>query len=117
MTKVLELYYSCSVACFKVHKDNCKQEPKPEIQTAPVVTSAAVPSLETAASGAIDPTLLEQSTSVQAMLHNPHLRELLSKIEDAADPMAALDDALSRPLFAEFAEACLATVRPIKDEL
>eukprot|EP00047_Mylnosiga_fluctuans_P005060 m.238163 g.238163 ORF g.238163 m.238163 type:complete len:77 (-) comp13259_c0_seq1:145-375(-) len=52
---------------------------------------------------------LRGNPEVLASLSNPHLRQLLQEIDSAPNPTQALKEAMSIPIFIEFADACLAT--------
>lgn len=49
---------------------------------------------------------------LKALLGNPHLREMLSEVNGAANAQVAMRCAMMEPLFTEFADAVLATVEP-----
>uniref|UniRef100_A0A182SG88 Zinc finger HIT domain-containing protein n=1 Tax=Anopheles maculatus TaxID=74869 RepID=A0A182SG88_9DIPT len=51
------------------------------------------------------------------MLYNPHLRQLLTEIDNGRDGMNAVKVAMMEPLFVEFADECLRLVEPAEDAL
>lgn len=53
-----------------------------------------------------------QSEELKDILKNPHLRDLLEKIDKSEKPDAIMQKAMLEPLFVEFADACLKVVEP-----
>ena len=52
----------------------------------------------------------EQSSALRDMLYNPHLRDIVTGIDGARDPTAALKKAMAFPIFTEMADECLRVV-------
>ncbi|XP_056253126.1 zinc finger HIT domain-containing protein 3 isoform X1 [Seriola aureovittata] len=111
---------SCSLGCYKLHKDTCL----PVEQTAP-----SVPEVKEAVSAEpwsvedllheediIDKVpvqrlqLLGQSKELRDLLCNRHLRQLLRSIDCAASKDDAMKAAMQEPLFVEFSDQCLKIV-------
>lgn len=51
---------------------------------------------------------LEVDTAVRVALESAHVRDILLEIRESQDAVAALKAAMQRPVFVEFADACLA---------
>ncbi|XP_064250966.1 zinc finger HIT domain-containing protein 3 [Passer domesticus] len=60
--------------------------------------------------------LLGESAELRELLRNPHLRQLLLGLERARDRSALLRRLMREPLFAEFADCCLAIVEPPEEK-
>lgn len=110
----------CSVACFKVHKDSntCKSKSvlyestaarnSKDLQNAnnhpeerdsrDVVPKEALERLDT-------------NKHLRDLLVNPHLRHILLEVDKAVDVEKAIDMAMHEPIFLEFADVSLETVR------
>ncbi|XP_014662217.1 PREDICTED: zinc finger HIT domain-containing protein 3-like [Priapulus caudatus] len=106
----------CSVACFKVHKEN-RCEAKEEVaRTAPRggggdvrVEDAIGESGDRVASETLD--WLRSSEEVKDLLSNPHLRAIIRELNASASVPQFIDKCMREPIFTEFANACLRSVR------
>ncbi|KAG5844386.1 zinc finger HIT domain-containing protein 3 [Anguilla rostrata] len=118
----------CSVSCYKNHKDGCL----PVKQTA---SPALAPDFKATHSGgdwSVEDLLdedeqsdrvplqklkeLGESKDLEALLCNPHLRQLLLTVDQAEDKAAIMKVAMQEPLFVEFADQCLKIVEPTTEE-
>lgn len=114
--KQFNYYFSCSLACFKTHKENekCQQivpresevieeDRKPSnINVFTTVDTVPLEKLQE----------LEKSETIKNMLKNPHLRNFLLEINSATNSWNAMKIAMLEPIFLEFADACLNIVEP-----
>lgn len=55
---------------------------------------------------------LEDNEELKKILANPHLRNLLEKVDKSENPDAAMQMAMVEPLFVEFADECLKVIQP-----
>ncbi|XP_068913944.1 zinc finger HIT domain-containing protein 3 [Tenebrio molitor] len=109
------LIFYCSVQCCKKHRENeCdvwvknddKTPPQPsENRTIPKYTSADTVPLEKL-------FLLKEDENLQILLSNPHLRDLLIRVNNSNEPEKMMQMAMQEPLFVEFADVCLKIVEP-----
>lgn len=79
----------CSVACYKLHKQNpCIKPPSPPKQTISVKQAVEnlYPTEDTVPLDRLN--LLENSTEVKKCLENPHVREILELLDSSANPDA-----------------------------
>ena len=60
--------------------------------------------------------LAGQSQVVLGMLENPHLQDLLLRVDSAANPEREIHKAMLEPLFVELADECLQVVEPDKQD-
>jgi len=102
----------CSVDCFKIHKPDCKPLLL-KSQGQPVQPSAEVLEDEDVLSEHIL-SCLEDNNKLKAMLHNPHLRKILMNLDNSVNKTELMEKLMHEPLFVEFADICLAIVRPEK---
>ncbi|KAL9981418.1 hypothetical protein ACROYT_G010121 [Oculina patagonica] len=120
----------CSLSCFKTHKgDMCEKETNRRKQEKEANgRSSALPCLkeegEVTDSGSeedsenedrISRQILEKlghSQELRSMLHNKHLREMITEIDSSEDPGKLLGQAMQIPIFTEFVNECLRTVEP-----
>ncbi|XP_037778832.1 zinc finger HIT domain-containing protein 3-like [Penaeus monodon] len=111
----------CSVICFRSHKEGkCEPaQPEPtvtlEIDTKGNISSQNVlfPTDDT-----VLPETLEKlrcSRRLQAVLRNPHLREILREVDSASNTEVHIARAMREPIFTEFADICLSIVEPGED--
>ncbi|XP_035896739.1 zinc finger HIT domain-containing protein 3-like [Anopheles stephensi] len=121
--KTCSLHY-CSVVCYKKHQEQpC--EPPASADAVPggpeaLIREDRVPkkiilfsTIDTVPVEKLE--LLGQSEHLKNMLYNPHLRQLLTEIDNARDGMNAVKVAMMEPLFVEFADECLRLVEPEED--
>ena len=104
---ICELRYCC-LKCYKVHKENpCSKL----VSLIPPDTGAPGSDGDSEDDNDIIPLsklhLLRNSSSILASLSNANLRAMLLDIDKASDPVKALKEAMSIPIFIEFADACL----------
>ena len=52
--------------------------------------------------------------SLERMLENPHLRQMLSHLTSTEETDKDMDSAMHEPIFVEFADKCLQIVMPEK---
>ncbi|CAG4987135.1 unnamed protein product [Parnassius apollo] len=108
----------CSVACYKLHKQNPCCVPTP---TEPPVISTKENNIEyeypTEDTVPIEKLkLLEQSAELKKCLGNPHIREMLEILDKSSHPDALIREYMIEPIFTEFADACLNVVQPKNDD-
>jgi zinc finger HIT domain-containing protein 3 len=111
----LSFHFSCSVNCFKTHKDSGKCE---EMIPTPIsIVEDKKPSkinlfttIDTVAPEKLDE--LENSEKLKDLLKNPHLRSFLTDINSAHNSWNAMRLAMMEPIFLEFANECLNIVEP-----
>ncbi|XP_053658570.1 zinc finger HIT domain-containing protein 3 [Anopheles marshallii] len=117
--KICSVHY-CSVACYKKHQEQpCGPPPAAAADT--TIREESVPkkiilfsTIDTVAAEKLE--LLGQSEHLKNLLYNPHLRQLLTEIDNARDGMNAMKVAMMEPLFVEFADECLRLVEPEVNE-
>ncbi|XP_043910505.1 zinc finger HIT domain-containing protein 3 [Protopterus annectens] len=117
----------CSVACYKKHKDECTPKTKPAVWK-----NSSPPHGKSFEEGdwSVDDILQEsedeesdrvplrvlkllgQSKKLKALLHNPHLRQVLLDVDQAEDKDHIMKAAMQEPLFVELADQCLKVVEP-----
>nr|XP_054768080.1 zinc finger HIT domain-containing protein 3-like [Lytechinus pictus] len=114
----------CSVPCFKEHKSegSCEKESlKPISDGRPVKEEIAREDGEVSGG---DEDMKEESTpdelsqeqlnkldesdTVKDLLQNPHLRVLVTQLDQAKEKDKAIERVMQEPIFVEFADACLA---------
>ncbi|XP_028041273.1 zinc finger HIT domain-containing protein 3 [Bombyx mandarina] len=103
----------CSVACYKLHKQNpCIKPPSPPKQTIGVKQAVEnlYPTEDTVPLDRLN--LLENSTEVKKCLENPHVREILELLDSSANPDELVQEYMQEPIFTEFVDACLKVVQP-----
>ncbi|XP_003230081.2 zinc finger HIT domain-containing protein 3 [Anolis carolinensis] len=120
---------SCSLPCYKKHKEQCTPKVDPTLpRDVPQDDPRTKPSSAEGGSFAVDDILTEDdegdkvplhklqrlggSVELGGLLRNPHLRQLLLRVDGAADKSALLREFMQEPLFAEFADCCLRIVEP-----
>ncbi|KAL3274572.1 hypothetical protein HHI36_015954 [Cryptolaemus montrouzieri] len=109
----------CSNQCYKKHKEQCtsnlnnqsddptKVESRPSENKSSITSRQLVP-LEKLES-------LRHDKSLQELLENPHLRNLLKTINESDIPEDIMQKAMQEPLFTEFADVCLKKLDPPSD--
>nr|XP_060613018.1 zinc finger HIT domain-containing protein 3 [Anolis sagrei ordinatus] len=120
----------CSLPCYKKHKEQCapKGDPGPPRDVSSQGNPRTKPSSAEGGPFATDDILTEDdegdkvplhklqrlggSVELGGLLHNPHLRHLLLRVDGARDKSALLREFMQEPLFAEFADCCLRIVEP-----
>lgn len=109
----------CSVACFKQHKNNSACESK-TVQSDCITTTNSKVLQNANNCGELDSKdvvpkealeKLGSNKHLRDLLVNPHLRDILLEVDTAADVEKAIDMAMHEPIFLEFADVCLETVR------
>lgn len=108
-------FKSCSLACYKTHKESpCERPPVKESDL--IVEDKApqkiilFPTDDTAPLDKLEE--LRSSEGLKKLLENPHLRDLLKEIDSAENAWKAMTVAMKEPLFTEFADECLKIVEP-----
>ncbi|XP_071945248.1 zinc finger HIT domain-containing protein 3-like [Antedon mediterranea] len=115
----------CSVTCCKKHKEFCSSHvsivgSKSTLITAPIEAHADNKEKRIAENKTEDDiedkvpaeklALLEQSDLLRKHLENPHLRQMLQKLDSTNDKTAGISQAMQEPIFTEFADTCLQIV-------
>ncbi|KAL8581219.1 hypothetical protein ACOMHN_038319 [Nucella lapillus] len=105
----------CSVACCKSHKAKGCSSDKKEKAREPVQETSLTTGLEDLehSEDLVPPYKLAQlsdSEEVRALLHNPHLRGVLTDLVRSERPAQHMNMAMHEPLFLELADACLKVV-------
>uniref|UniRef100_A0A182WDW4 Zinc finger HIT domain-containing protein 3 n=1 Tax=Anopheles minimus TaxID=112268 RepID=A0A182WDW4_9DIPT len=120
--KTCYLHY-CSVICYKKHQEQPCVPPSSPVAAAPETAARdecaakkiiLFSTIDTVPAEKLE--LLGQSERVKNLLYNPHLRKLLTEIDNSRDGMNAVKVAMMEPLFVEFADECLRLVEPEVDE-
>ncbi|KAM4797242.1 zinc finger HIT domain-containing protein 3 [Rhinophrynus dorsalis] len=118
----------CSVSCCKKHKEQCDCTSAGEVTTAAVSRSVrgdnSLPRKDDLL-GEDDETdrvplqrlkLLGESEELKDLLWNPHLRQLLTSLDQAEAREDTMKAYMQEPLFVEFADKCLSIVEPEEKE-
>ncbi|KAL8199147.1 UNVERIFIED_CONTAM: hypothetical protein K2H54_035496 [Gekko kuhli] len=126
----------CSVPCYKKHKEQCisKVDPVPQPASTEVLTGVQ---REKSLNDEVSPWSLgdiltedeeedkvplqslhrlKDSEELRGLLLNPHLRQLLLTVDQAADKSSLMRKSMQEPLFVEFADCCLRIVEPPEKE-
>ncbi|XP_054857295.1 zinc finger HIT domain-containing protein 3 [Eublepharis macularius] len=126
----------CSVPCYKKHKEQCapKVDPVPQPERTDILTGVQQEKSSNAEASPwpVGDTLTEdeeedkvplhnlqrlrESEELHGLLLNPHLRQLLRTVDQAADKNSLMREYMQEPLFVEFADCCLRIVEPPEKE-
>ncbi|CAM1325849.1 ZNHIT3 (predicted) [Pycnogonum litorale] len=100
----------CSLKCYKRHQPQCFPAVKPANHYKSVVknSESLMESEDYVAEDKL--RLLGDDEKVREALSNPHLRYMLSVINDREDVDNVIQAAMVEPIFQEFAEECLRVV-------
>lgn len=117
------MIFSCSIACFKKHKESinneeiisasqCEEEIKKNQKTAPKFFEDKVQEqlmmFETLDTLPVEKLQkLGESDELKELLKNTHLRNFLKEINTAIKPWNAMKLAMMEPLFIEFSDVCM----------
>uniref|UniRef100_A0A6I8PP77 Zinc finger, HIT-type containing 3 n=1 Tax=Xenopus tropicalis TaxID=8364 RepID=A0A6I8PP77_XENTR len=117
--------YSCSVSCCKRHKEECTLKSTPADTITQIDRGEKLLPRE---DDLIDEDnesdrvpqhklkLLGESEKLKHLLLNPHLRELLIKLDQAEEREDTVKKYMQEPLFVEFADRCLSIIEPEEKE-
>ncbi|XP_026278634.1 zinc finger HIT domain-containing protein 3 [Frankliniella occidentalis] len=114
----------CSIPCWKKHKnDGCGDEVV-TITTAASLNNAAIPDAQKPkyifpTEDTVPPEklqLLRDNMQLRNILSNPHVRTILSSLDNATNPSKHLHDAMQEPIFVEFVDECMKTLNPPTQE-
>ncbi|XP_069768289.1 zinc finger HIT domain-containing protein 3 isoform X2 [Narcine bancroftii] len=112
----------CSVGCYKKHKGDCKiQESGSVSSVSEISTDVGTVTWQNSKDDILgkdedsdwvplEKLKLLESEELKSLLCNPHLRQLLLKIDRAEDKETIMKSAMQEPIFVEFADQCLQTV-------
>ncbi|KFB50106.1 AGAP011858-PA-like protein [Anopheles sinensis] len=107
--------------CYKTHQEQpCEPVALPGEVEATILEDRVpkktilFPTVDTVPQGKLE--LLGQSEHLKNLLQNPHLRRLLTEVDNGRDGMNAIRVAMMEPLFVEFADECLRIVEPPENE-
>ncbi len=120
---------SCSVPCYKVHKEACSSQEKKRKEERGEDESAASPPKRKRSKRDLPSLIfvddeeekvvpeeklqrLEKSEELKRVLRNPHLRNFLSHLNSTHNPSGFMQYAMQEPIFVEFADACLKAIHP-----
>ncbi|KAG8520186.1 Zinc finger HIT domain-containing protein 3 [Galemys pyrenaicus] len=125
----------CSVTCFREHKEQCNPETRAvERKIRPALATKTTSPAENQDDGddAIADFLdsdeeedrvslqnlknLEESAALRGLLLNPHLRELMVRLDQGDNKAKLMRACMQEPLFVEFADCCLRIVEPSQNE-
>uniref|UniRef100_A0A182QS64 Zinc finger HIT domain-containing protein 3 n=1 Tax=Anopheles farauti TaxID=69004 RepID=A0A182QS64_9DIPT len=114
----------CSVPCFKKHQEQPCQPPQTSDAGGPEEAASQQNSIPKkpilfSTVDTVPAEMLEQlgqSEHLKNLLYNPHLRQLLTEVDNARDGMNAVKVAMMEPLFVEFADECMRIVEPQNNE-
>ncbi|KAF5308076.1 hypothetical protein FQR65_LT06451 [Abscondita terminalis] len=105
------LVYYCSVACCNQHRANkCTLAKRKEEGLIPDSNKYEHTTRDTVPIKKLK--LLESEETLKNILHNSHLRNLLTTIDKSKNPEDIMQKAMLEPIFVEFADACLKVVEP-----
>ncbi|KAK3526872.1 hypothetical protein QTP86_000731 [Hemibagrus guttatus] len=88
---------SCSLGCFKKHKNDSCRPVREATPPAPCPDSSRSRG---------------ESKELMTQLQNPHLRNLMLSVDSAKDKSKAMKQAMQEPLFVELANQCLQIIKP-----
>uniref|UniRef100_A0A8C0JPZ7 Zinc finger HIT-type containing 3 n=1 Tax=Canis lupus dingo TaxID=286419 RepID=A0A8C0JPZ7_CANLU len=127
--------YSCSVTCFRKHKEQCNPETRPtEKKIRSAVTAKTIKPTENKdddeesvadflnSDEEEDRVSLQnlknlgESAALRSLLLNPHLRQLMVSLDQGDNKAKLMRACMQEPLFVEFADCCLRIVEPSQDE-
>uniref|UniRef100_H2Y5T3 Zinc finger HIT domain-containing protein 3 n=1 Tax=Ciona savignyi TaxID=51511 RepID=H2Y5T3_CIOSA len=102
----------CSVNCYKKHKaeDSCshfKHDERPKTMESPP-KSEIYEETEQISKEVLE--RLKDSEKLKNLLSNPHLRRLLTEIDQTPNNSKMINDLMQEPIFVEFADSCLDTI-------
>lgn len=105
------LYSSCSLSCYKIHKNspNCTP-PKKENQAETSTPSEFTCTEDTVLEEKLK--LLQDNEKLKTLLKNPHLQNMMRDVDSAPNAELAMQKAMLEPIFVEMAEECLKVVEP-----
>ncbi|EDO33062.1 predicted protein [Nematostella vectensis] len=121
-------YRYCSLSCFKKHKEKicvaessrlkkCEEErnkmaqvKEEDLEEGEVYDDVQVTEDEDRLNEH-DLAKLANSKAIRDLLCNPHLRKMITEIDCHPNPGVILGNAMREPVFAEFADQCLAVVQ------
>ncbi|KAE8623585.1 hypothetical protein XENTR_v10005667 [Xenopus tropicalis] len=115
----------CSVSCCKRHKEECTLKSTPADTITQIDRGEKLLPRE---DDLIDEDnesdrvpqhklkLLGESEKLKHLLLNPHLRELLIKLDQAEEREDTVKKYMQEPLFVEFADRCLSIIEPEEKE-
>ncbi|CAH2048663.1 unnamed protein product, partial [Iphiclides podalirius] len=92
----------CSVACYKIHKENPCAAPTPPQTDKSDVTKKSTYEYEypTEDTVPLDKLrLLEGSMELKKCLENPHVREMLKTLDKSYDPDSLIQEYMTEPIF------------------
>jgi len=106
----------CSLVCYKSHKDFCSAQPiSHSVDTAP--SEEVVYQYQTSNTVPVDRLQeLAKSDNLKQLLQNPHLRDFLTRLDSADNPVRLMRSAMQEPIFLEFVDTCLDIIDPDKDK-
>ncbi|RZF42696.1 hypothetical protein LSTR_LSTR001491 [Laodelphax striatellus] len=104
----------CSLPCWKSHKNNgCESLPRFDSPAKPKgpEDSRTQPKFVTESTVPMEKMkLLGESKAVKEILKNPHVRSILTAIDQSDNPALSMQNAMLEPIFVEFADACIKLV-------
>lgn len=102
---------SCSLQCFKEHKESCRNSETLQVEASAVEKSAS----DSSWSVRLDEdqkAKLDHSSSIRLALRNSELRRILKEVDSSADSKAALERAMdSNAFFADFINEMLEEIK------
>lgn len=111
----------CSLPCWKTHKaDGCQKEPKCPVSAVNTAVSSTTPkpTYYFPTDDTVPPEKLKRlgdNEQLKAILSNPHVRTILSSLDQASNPSHLLREAMQEPIFLEFVDECMKTLDPPKE--
>lgn len=113
------LCFSCSVACYKTHQDNCQPTAPEEDPARDLGGQSSLIYTEDEAVVVPQEHLerLAHSAELKRVLANPELRRFLTFINTTHNPKGFMNLAMQEPLFLEFANICLKVLHPELNEV
>lgn len=58
----------------------------------------------------------DSSEEMKNILSNPHVRAILSSLDQSVNPSKLLHDAMQEPIFVEFVDECMRLIKPPSKE-
>lgn len=106
----------CSMKCFKKHKESqkCIKANDSSEKQEDSVMGNAVTNLNLEHEEQISLENLKQlstSSDLKRILSNPHLRTMIKTLDAASDKKHLIEQYMHEPIFVEFADECLSTVK------
>ncbi|KAJ1531840.1 hypothetical protein ONE63_000491 [Megalurothrips usitatus] len=112
----------CSIPCWKTHKsDRCSKESTAsvsihteDVNSNPKKATYLFPTADTVPPEKLQ--LLGDNEQLKNILSNPHVRTILTSLDNSSNPSKVLQEAMQEPIFVEFVDECMKTINPPTQE-